>query len=110
MAIGSNQNIDAGLRRIRARRRRVLVLLLGFLPVMWLTSFVFKSGNVSGVVTACYATLLLYSAVLSAFSNYPKCGNTFCMSSWSNPFAQRCMNCGLPLSGEPHSAVSGKEI
>jgi hypothetical protein len=77
VAIDSNQNIDAGLRRIRARRRRVLVLLLGVLPIIWLTSLVFKSGNASGAVTVCYAALLLYSVVLSAFSNCPKCGNFF---------------------------------
>jgi len=88
----------------------VLVLLLGFLPVMWLTSLVSNSGTASAIISACYAGLLLYSVVLSVFSSCPKCGNTFCMSSWSNPFAQRCMNCGLPLSGEPHSATSREEI
>jgi hypothetical protein len=32
------------------------------------------------------------------------------MSSWANPFAQRCMNCGLPLSGEPQDEASGDKI
>jgi len=110
MAIGSNESIEAGLRRIRARRRRVLVLFIGFLPIVWLSSLVVSFGTVGGIVIACYMGLLFFSAVLSGFSNCPRCGNTFCMSSWANPFAQRCMNCGLPLSGETQDETSSNKI
>lgn len=110
MTIDSNESIEAGLRRIRARRRQVLVLFSGFLPIVWLSSLVVISGAVGSIVIACYMGLLFFSAVLSGFSNCPRCGNTFCMSSWANPFAQRCMNCGLPLSGEPKDETSGNNI
>lgn len=84
----------------RARRRLFLGVWLGGLPVM------FVSGR---LISGCAALLLVpvwiagsvFTAVHLASFPCPRCGQRF-SGSWriSNPFAQKCVHCGLPKWSE----------
>jgi len=96
----STATIESGLRRIRRRRWLSYGLFAGWLPFGITVSKLTTSGAIEMTAALAYMAAILVSGVKVGFSTCPKCGQYFFMSTYTNTFSSRCMNCGLPLSGE----------
>ncbi|WP_445145064.1 hypothetical protein [Dyella sp. Tek66A03] len=92
--------IDAALRRIRIRRWTVFGLFAGWLPFMVVISNLTSSNSVETIGALLYMAIVVIFGAIAGFSACPRCKNLFFMRTFSNILAGRCMNCGLPLSGE----------
>jgi hypothetical protein len=98
---------EAGLARIRARRRRVWLVFFLYIPVVLVVYFVvYLAGAPFEVVPAtAIAWMLLYAVVIfmAGYSRCPRCHGYFHIRRfwWHNPFARSCLNCRLPLRLAP---------
>ncbi|AIF49439.1 hypothetical protein [Dyella japonica] len=92
--------IESGLRRIRIRRWVSYGLFVGWLPCGIAVSKVTSSGKIDMTLALVYMVAILISGVMVGFSICPRCKQYFFMGTYTNTFSAKCMNCGLPLSGE----------
>ena len=94
--------IEEGLELIRVRQRRMGHVLWGMVPFVMVAGF---SGGLPpdwemyfvGAV-ALYGVLLLTYSWRLAFTECPRCENFYHWKSWSDPWTQRCLHCGLRLN------------
>jgi len=96
-----SEAVEKGLRRIRFRRQVLFCLFAGWLPLMAIASCVLSSEDAMKYLALIYMGAFLIAGLAAGFSICPRCKHLFFISWWSNAFAKRCMNCGLPLSGVP---------
>lgn len=93
-----------GLRKIRGLRRRLWAVLLGFVPLMWLTARFAQAGLVFMVVLIVWVAAAVHYAARAAFSHCPRCRNYFHATagtpSFWNLLSRRCTHCGLPLKSD----------
>jgi ribosomal protein S27AE len=69
-------------------------LLLLFVPhevVLW----------IDAILMACVGLAFITTIVRLQAFRCPRCGNRFFMGWYKNPFAKRCLHCGLPKWQEP---------
>jgi hypothetical protein len=87
-----------GLHRIRLTRRVMWALIFSFPVVAFGSSFITQSEKVFDSIWVIWAAGILVCAVRIMFVSCPRCGQFFHM--WwffANPWARRCMHCGLRL-------------
>ncbi|KAF0219529.1 MAG: hypothetical protein FD174_1989 [Geobacteraceae bacterium] len=92
------ERINAGLKRIRTFRKSLGVIVLGFIPVVYLLylleldEWLFMSLGVAWVCLGVVIELVI------GFSRCPACRGYFHVRGMTgNIFARKCMNCGVPL-------------
>jgi hypothetical protein len=92
------------LRKIRHLRRWLWVLLLIFIPLVWLTIILAQSRWVTMVIVMVWVAAVVRCASRAAFSHCPRCCNYFHATagtpSFWNLLARRCTHCGLPLRSD----------
>lgn len=91
-------DLEQGLTRIRARRRRVWVVWFGSFLVVGLFGSLTESPQLTLYLALASMGLFVAAMVAVAFSRCPRCGKLFhqgmvLRNSWTN----RCLHCGLPL-------------
>ncbi len=91
------------------KRRRLLnwALFLGYLPGVALI-VVAMDRSAPGwhgadiYVVLSWMTAFLASAVYQSAFRCPRCGQRFFSTAgWHNPWARKCLHCGLPRGGGP---------
>jgi hypothetical protein len=96
-------DFEEGLRLIRTRQRRMKHILLGFVPFVLAaaSSAHLPAGaeTVFIVAAIAYGALLLVYSLRLAFTECPRCEGFYHWSSWSHPWTQRCLHCGLRRDG-----------
>lgn len=101
MADALTQEIEEGLRRIQARRRRVFYVFLGYLPFMFAAGLIVQLFSQSETplfyVALLYFSLFAACGLIVGFSECPRCHGLFHMNWWSNPYTQKCVHCGLSV-------------
>jgi hypothetical protein len=95
----STNAIESGLRRIRVRRWASYGLFAGWLPFGITVSKLTSSENIEMTAALIYMIAIVISGAVVGFSVCPRCKKYFFMSSYTNTFSRRCMNCGLSISG-----------
>ena len=95
----SNAREIEGVRKIRARKIRFLLLFL-LLPVNLLAHILIDYALISDymeIITFLTLFILMLWAMISlAFTRCPRCNTSlFSTSAWGNPLSDRCFNCGL---------------
>ncbi len=95
-------SIEQGLRRIRIRRWLSWGLFAGWLPFGISVSKLTTSSAVETTAALIYMVVILIAGATVGFSTCPRCKQYFFMGTYTNTFARRCMNCGLPLSGSEY--------
>lgn len=93
--------VQKGLRRICFLRRVVFCLFLAWLPLMAIASLTLPSADAMAYLALGSMGVLSIPALACYLSTCPRCRHLFFFYWRSNAFASRCMNCGVPLSGEP---------
>ena len=102
-----DDKISAGLASIRRRRIQAWALFWGYLPAVLLATSTARALGFQGETIPFYAALtwMAFFAVASwraGWARCPRCGNWFSArrrlaAIWGNPFARRCLHCGLHL-------------
>jgi hypothetical protein len=98
MDIQDQERITASLKRIRTFRKSLGVIVLGFIPLVYLLylmelpEWLFFS---IGIAWVCLGVII---ELIVGFSRCPACRGYFHVRGMAgNIFARKCMNCGVPL-------------
>ena len=95
-----------GLRTLRRKRWFLWGLLLGYLPVIWLSLELTGSDRATGVVFALWICLVFIAVMVAAYATCPACGKNFHLHGVMPLWVRHCVHCGQPLSlkgKEPHT-------
>ena len=91
------ERIEAGLEEIRGRRALRLLFFVGGVPYGLLTHWILNAG----IFWYAWGFYLLSFFVINVFASIARCPKCSKVYQWagafSNPWTQKCMNCGLPL-------------
>jgi hypothetical protein len=104
VAAALEPDVEAGLRLIRARQRRMGHILMGLIPFVLVAAFPRALPGDSEAVfiaaAAAYGALLLFYSLRLAFTECPRCEGYYHWKLWSDPFTKRCLHCGLALEAK----------
>jgi hypothetical protein len=95
--------IEDGLRLIRVRQRRMMHVFMGIIPFVLVAAYISQLPSPSGLeipyilAAVAYGALLLVYSLRLAFTECPRCQGFYHFKLWLDPFAQKCLNCALPL-------------
>lgn len=92
--------IAHGLRRIRLRRWFLWVVLIIYLPTMWLAQQVTGSFHGALPVFFAWVLLLIMATAWSATVRCPRCGNYYHVNGMMLLYLRRCLHCQLPLTAD----------
>ena len=94
----------AGLRNIRRERGWIWFWVISYIPVAWIVKHTIHSNVADIPIILIWAVGFVRSVAKVIFSNCPRCGGLFFSPHGSptlwNFFANKCMQCGLPLKPE----------
>lgn len=98
MNSSSSPEIISGLELLRARRRRMWMALIYYLPVVLLVFLVFHSDTVAMIVALLWLALYTVAGIVVCLSVCPRCGDLFHFTGlFFNPWTSRCLHCGLSI-------------
>ncbi len=96
--IQEQQRINAGLKRLRFLRRSLGVIVITFVPVVYLLLIMDVPERIIMTIGITMVCLGVVIELVIGFSRCPACKNFFHVRGMSgNIFARKCMNCGIPL-------------
>ena len=105
----SDQDLAAGLARIRRKRAQMWAVFFGYMPVVLLVAYSARALGLYDeriVVSAALGWMALFAVTIAraGWARCPRCGERFSQKMfrgifayWSNPFNRYCLNCKLPL-------------
>jgi len=97
----SDNQIKAGLYRIRVLRAWAWGIWFGFFPSFFLLEFIQPPEWLLMTIGLFWFCSWFVMALISAFSRCPACHHLFFIKRKlpvGNPFARKCLNCGIPLN------------
>jgi hypothetical protein len=89
-----------GLSIVRRRRWYLWVVILVYVPAMWLTLKVSPTYHAVEIVFAVWFVFLFAVATYSALARCPRCGNYFHMHGMTLLYLRKCLHCGLHVSAD----------
>jgi len=98
-----NKQIKAGLRRIRVLRTWTWGIWFAFFPLFFLSEIFQTPGWLIIPIGLLWLCSWFVMALISTFSRCPACHHLFFIKGrflavTGNPFARKCLNCGIPLN------------
>lgn len=93
-------HLAAGLAKIRKRRWFLWLVIIIYLPAMWIALQFTHSVSGTAPVFAIWFILLVIAAGLSAAARCPRCGNYYHMHGLTLLYLRRCLHCGLHVSAD----------
>jgi hypothetical protein len=97
---GNLAEIGPGLRRIRRRRWLLWIVILIYLPAMWIALKLGSSLQPAMMVFGGWFLLLFAAALWVAVARCPGCGNYFHLHGMSFLCLRRCLHCQLHLTAD----------
>lgn len=85
-----------GIKKIRIKRHVVFLLFLCGLPLLALLQAV-VSDSVMQIYAISYVLFFILVNISYGSSTCPRCHKKFFYSTYANPFANKCLHCGLRL-------------
>jgi hypothetical protein len=91
-----------GLLEIRKKRRWVWAFFFSFIPLVYVFSILARSEKATSIFAITWMAVFFTAALRVMFSRCPRCEEFFhtwffFIGSVSNPWARRCVHCGLRL-------------
>jgi len=94
----------AGLSKIRRKRLWIWFWMISFLPALWIAKSAIPLRGAGLSINIIWAIGYFGSMAREVLSSCPRCGGLFFSTDKSpsirNVFANKCMQCGLPLKAE----------
>lgn len=88
------------MRRLRLQRWCLWTLLLGYIPLIWVTLEVSGSDKATFKVFAGWVIVLFFVVLRLAVVRCPRCHNTFHMHGFIPLYLRRCLHCGLHVTAK----------
>ncbi|MBU5637214.1 hypothetical protein KOM00_10765 [Geomonas sp. Red69] len=92
--------IARGLAVVRKRRWCLWIVLIVYLPTMYVTQKITHSFNGSMPVFFVWFAVLLGAMFYSATARCPRCRNYFHMHGMALLYLRKCLHCQLPLNAD----------
>jgi len=92
--------IGPALRLIRRRRFYLWIVILAYLPAMWVTLKLMPLHKVLGTVFLAWFVLLFIAVLVSAIVRCPRCGNYFHMNGMTLLYLRKCLHCQLHINAD----------
>ncbi len=89
-----------GLSIVRRRRWYLWVVILVYVPAMWLTLKVSPTYRAVEIVFGIWFVLVFAAATYSALARCPRCGNYFHMHGMTLLYLRRCLHCQLRINAD----------
>jgi hypothetical protein len=89
-----------GLSIVRRRRWYLWMVILVYVPAMWLTLKVSPTYHSVEIVFAVWFVVLFAVATYSALVRCPRCGNYFHMHGMTLLFLRKCLHCQLHVCAD----------
>jgi len=90
----------SGLSRLRRRRWFFWVVILIYLPSIWLSLRITNSDRQTAKVFVVWLVLVFVSCLFAAAGKCPRCGNLFHVNGLTPLFLRRCLHCGLHITAD----------
>lgn len=92
--------LQAGLARIRLRRKLFFGTVIAYMPAMWAVSKVSPTFRSMAIAFGVWVTFLFFTALYSALARCPRCKQYFHMNGMSLLYFRRCLHCQLHVTAD----------
>ncbi|QXE93014.1 hypothetical protein KP001_04725 [Geomonas subterranea] len=92
--------IASGLAAVRKRRWCLWIVLIVYLPTMYVTQRITHSFSGSMPVFFAWFAVLLCVMFYSATARCPRCRNYYHMQGMALLYLRKCLHCQLPLNAD----------
>lgn len=86
------------MRRLRRHRWVLWLLLLGYVPMIWISLEVTGSDRATFRVFAVWVATLFFVVLRLALVRCPRCNKHFHLNGFIPLYLRRCLHCGLHVS------------
>jgi hypothetical protein len=90
---------------IRRRRKYFFGTVLLYMPAMWVVHTISPTYRAMGSAIGVWVVILFITALMSAVTRCPRCGNYFHMHGMTLLYLRRCLHCQLHVTADRKAAA-----
>lgn len=103
--MGDDQAFDEStsgpaLRLIRRRRKYFFCTILVYMPAMWVVNEISPTYRSMGIAIGVWVIVLFITALMSAVTRCPRCGNYFHVHGMTLLYLRKCLHCQLHINAD----------
>ena len=88
------------LRLIRRRRKYFFCTILVYMPAMWVVNEISPTYRSMGIAIGVWVIVLFITALMSAVTRCPRCGNYFHVHGMTLLYLRKCLHCQLHINAD----------
>lgn len=88
------------LNLIRRRRKYFFCTILVYMPAMWVVNKISPTYRSMGMAIAVWVVVLFTTALMSAVTRCPRCGNYFHVHGMTLLYLRKCLHCQLHINAD----------
>jgi len=88
------------LNLIRRRRKYFFGTVLVYMPAMWAVNQISPTYRSMGIAIGVWVVVLFTTALLSAVTRCPRCGNYFHVHGMTLLYLRKCLHCQLHINAD----------
>lgn len=88
------------LNLIRRRRKYFFGTILVYMPAMWAVQKVSPKYTSIGIAIGVWVVVLFITALMSALTRCPRCGNYFHVNGMTLLYLRKCLHCQLHITAD----------
>lgn len=105
----ANQPVDESsfrpaLNLIRRRRKYFFATIAAYLPAMWAINKLSPTYRSFGIGIGVWVVVLFTTALMSAVTRCPRCGNYFHVHGMTLLYLRKCLHCQLHINADKRAA------
>lgn len=85
---------------LRRRRKYFFGTVLVYMPAMWLVQKISPTYRSFGIAIGVWFVVLFATALLSAVTRCPRCGNYFHVHGMTLLYLRKCLHCQLHINSD----------
>jgi hypothetical protein len=96
----SGENFGPALSLIRRRRLYFFITILVYMPAMWGVQKISPKYTSIAIAIGLWIVVLFITALMSAITRCPRCGNYFHVNGMTLLYLRRCLHCQLHITAD----------
>jgi hypothetical protein len=94
------ENYTPALNLIRRRRKYFFATIIVYMPAMWVVQKISPKYTSIGIAIGVWIVVLFITALMSAVTRCPRCGNYFHVQGLTLLYLRKCLHCQLHINAD----------